>query len=114
MGTSINDLKQGIIDRIEADGKKFLDDNQGSRDFVYERAERLATLGVTYVAASDDATRERVSEQMEAVRQSIENELSSVAVNASVAARAEFMAIITQVVGTLRTLLPLVVGLLRR
>jgi hypothetical protein len=111
---SINDLKQGIIDRIETDAKQFLDDNAGSRDFIYERAERLATLGVTYIAASDDASRERVSEQMEAVRQSIENELSMVAVNASVAARATFMAVVNQVVGMLRTLLPIVVGLLKR
>ena len=111
---AINDLKQGIIDRIEADAKKFLDDNAGARSFIYERAERLATLGVTYVAATDDQTRERVSEQMEAVRQSIENELSAVAVNASVQARATFMAVLNQVVGMLRTLLPIVVGLLKR
>lgn len=114
MGTSIKDLTQGIIDRIEADGKKFLDENAGSRGFVYERAERLATLGVTFIAASDDATRTHVDEQMEAVRQSIENELSTVAVNASVASRATFMSIVTQVVGTLRTLLPIVVSLLKR
>lgn len=114
MGTSIKDLTQGIIDRIEADGKKFLDENAGSREFIYERAERLATLGVTYIAASDDASRASVDEQMEVVRQSIENELSSVAVAASVAARATFMSIVTQVVGTLRTLLPIVINLLKR
>jgi hypothetical protein len=108
MATNIQDLKNGIIDSIEAQAKKFLDDNVGSRDFVYERAERLATLGVSYLAATDDATRERVSEQMEVVKQSIANELSTVAVNASVAARAEFMQIVGIVVDTLRTLLPVV------
>lgn len=114
MPTSLNDLYQGIIDRIESRGKKFLDENAGSRDFVYERAKRLAALGIEYIAASDDDTRERVDGQIESVRQSIENELSTVAVNAAVAAREEFMAIVSDVVGMLRTLLPIVVGLLKR
>lgn len=111
---SLNELKQGIIDRIEASGKKFLDDNAGSREFIYERAERLATLSLTYIAATDDATRERVTEQMEAVQQSIANELSAVAVNASVAARESFLQIVNMIVDTLRTLLPIIVGLLKR
>lgn len=105
MAGTIQDLKQGIIDSIEASAKKFLDENQGSREFVYERAERLATLGVTYLSATDDDTRERISGQMESVKQSIANELSMVAVNASVAAREEFMRIVSMVVDTARTLL---------
>lgn len=113
MPSSINDLYQGIVDRIEARGKKFLDENAGSRDFVYERAKRLATLGVSYLAASDDDTRTRVDGQIESARQSIENELSAVAVNAAIAAREEFMGIVNDVVGVLRTLLPIAVGILK-
>ncbi len=110
----IMQLAQGIIDRIEASGKKFLDENAGARAFVYERAERLATLGLQYTEAPDDATRQVIDEQIGVVRQSIENELSSVAVNASVEARATFIGIVNDVVGILRTLLPIVVGMLRK
>ncbi|MDD5305483.1 MAG: hypothetical protein PHS14_20475 [Elusimicrobia bacterium] len=114
MPTTIKELTQVIIDRIEARGKKFLDENQGAREFIYERAQRLATLGVTYAAASDDATREDALERMESVRQSIENELSAVAVNASVAAREEFLAIVNMAVEFLRGMLPVLVGLFKR
>lgn len=114
MPTSIKDLAQVIIDRIETRGKKFLDENAAARAFIYERADRLATLGVSYAAASDDATRAEVLERMESVRQSIENELSSVAVDASVEARAAFMDIVNMAVEFLRGMLPVLVGLLKR
>lgn len=114
MSNSVRELTQGIIDRIEASGKKFLDDNAGARAFVYDRAERLAELGIAYTAAADDATRRELDEQMGVVRQSIENELAAVATNASVEARATFMAIVNDVVGILRTLLPIVIGMLKR
>ena len=114
MADSIRELTQGIIDRIEASGKKFLDENVGARAFVYDRAERLAELGVAYTTAADDAARRDLDEQMGVVRQSIENELATVAVNASIEARATFMGIVNDVVGVLRTLLPIVVGMLKR
>lgn len=110
----IEKLYQSLIDRIEARGKRFLDENAGSRDFVYERTKRLATLGIGYLAAKDDDTRARLDGQMESVRQSIENELSAVAVHASIAAREEFMGIVNDVIGVLRTLLPVVIGMLKR
>lgn len=108
----IDQLKQWFLDTVEADGKAFLDENAGSRAFIEERAQRLATLGVTYIASSDADSQERVLEQMEEVRQSIANELSVVAVNASVAARQEFMKIVNHCVTVLKTVLPIAKAIL--
>jgi cell division septum initiation protein DivIVA len=112
MAGSIDQLKKWFLDQVEADGKAFLDANAGSRDFIEERGQRLATLGITYVASSDAESQERVLGQMEEVRQSIENELSVIAVNASAAARAEFMKVVNHLVTVLQTVLPIAKAIL--
>jgi hypothetical protein len=121
MGTTADDLKaaglalaQSIVDGAEARAKTFLDDNSGSRAFVLERAKRYGDLAAEYLGASGDLDREHVQEQMDVVQQSIENEISAVAVNASVASRAEFKAILGAILDTAKAVLPIVVGLLKK
>lgn len=103
-------LKQALIDQIEAQGKKFLDENVGSREFIYERLDRISQLGVEFAAAADDAGRQALDLQMGAVRQSIENEMSTVAVNAAEAAREAFMNIVNQGITWVRVLLPILLA----
>lgn len=55
-----------------------------------------------------------VAEQMSVVQQSIENEVSTVAVNASVAAREQFQQTLGSILGTVKSVLPVVLGLIRK
>lgn len=106
------DLAKSIVDTAEVRAKKFLDDNAGSREFIAERAKRYGELSVSYLVASSDVMRSLASQQMAVVQQSIENELASVSVAASVASREEFKEILGTVLSTIKTVLPIILSLI--
>jgi|SRR4029078_5091952 hypothetical protein len=108
----VEDLKNSIIAPVTEAAKKLLRDNQDAAQFLEERAKRVAELGVEYLKASDDAARAQVIEQLEVVKQSIQNEISQVAVNASAAARATFKNVLDVALGVLIKALPIIVSAL--
>lgn len=107
----LSDLKDAVIIPVKGAAKDFLDANQDAKDFLEDRAKRMAELGVEYVKASGDEDRERVSRQIVVVRQSIANELSTVAQNASYESRSQFGKILDAALGVIVKLLPVLAGL---
>ena len=108
----INDLKDSVVGPVTEVAKQFLKDNKDAAQFLEDRAKRVAELGVDYLKASDDAAKEAVILQLEVVQQSIQNEISAVAVNASIEARATFQRVLNTALGVLIKVLPVIVSAL--
>lgn len=107
----LGDLKDAILVPVTGRAKKFLDDNKDARDFLEERATRLAELGVALVmAASDEEAKKRVLTQMDVVRQSIQNQLSAVAVQASIESRDLFGKIMGTAVDVIVKAIPVILA----
>lgn len=108
----IDDLKNSIVGPVTDAAKKLLADNKDAAQFLEDRAKRVAELGVEYLKASDDAGRDTVIEQLEVVKQSIQNEISQVAVNASIEARATFKNVMGVALDVFIKALPIIVAAL--
>lgn len=106
----IEDLKAAVVDPVTEAASALLENNKDAADFLEDRAKRVAELGVEYLKAPDDAAREAVVLQLEVVRQSIQNELSQVAVGASIESRATFGRVLDAAVGVLIKAIPIIVA----
>jgi hypothetical protein len=106
----IDDLKSSIVGPVTDAAKKLLADNKDAAQFLEGRAKRVAELGVDYLKASDDAARDSVMVQLQVVQQSIQNEISKVAVTASVEARATFQSVMGVALNVLLKALPIIVA----
>lgn len=111
-GKIVEDLKSSIVGPVTDAAKKLLQDNKDAALFLEDRAKRVADLGVDYIKATSDVGREEILEQLEVVRQSIQNEISQVAVNASIEARATFKNVLDVALGVLIKALPIIVSAL--
>jgi hypothetical protein len=103
-------LKRGILEAVEGRSKKFLADHPDAQAFLVDRAKRVGELGEEYVLAGNDIARAKVIEQLEVVEQSVANELSHVAVDASVEARGLFGDVLTASLQVLKAVLPVLVA----
>jgi hypothetical protein len=99
-------IADSIVDTIKDRSKSFLDQNEEAKKFVTERAQRLAKLTIEYNLASDDAAKKAKKEQMEIVRDSIETELVTVALNGQEEAKSTFKNIVNSVFATVVKVLP--------
>lgn len=106
----VEDLTAAVVDPVKAAASGLLASNKDAADFLQDRAKRVAELGVDYLKASDDAAREAVVLQLQVVRQSIQNELSQVAVGASTESRATFGRVLDAAVGVLIKAIPIIVA----
>lgn len=109
-GKLFSELKDAILEPVKAGSKKFLDDNKDARDFLEDRAKRLAELGVEFAQSSDPEERQKVLKQLEIVQQSIRNELSQVALGAAIESRNLFSQAVNTAVGVLLKMLPTVLA----
>lgn len=108
----IDDLKNAVVGPVTDAAKKLVTDNKDAALFLEERAKRIAELGGDYIKAQDDAGRDAAMEQIEVVRQSIQNEIANVAVSASVEARATFKSVMGVALDVLIKALPIIVAAL--
>jgi hypothetical protein len=111
LNLDVKGLADSIVETVRARAGKFLDDHQDAKDFILERAKRVAALVGDY-ALAEDADRPGIREQLEVVRQSVENELSSVAVDAAIESRLTFSSIVNSVLGFAAKALPSILGAL--
>lgn len=109
MAKDWKDIAKAILETVEGRAKKFLDDNKDARDFLKDRAERYAKVYWSYMNASDGALRDSLKRDLEIVKQSIENEVSTVAVKAATEARNLFKAILGTALDMLIKALPALV-----
>lgn len=109
-GKIIADLKDSVVSTVTGASKQFVTDNKDAAQFLEDRAKRIAELGGEYLQAADDAGRQAIMEQIEVVRQSIQNEIASVAVNADIAAKATFQKVLNVALGVLIKALPIILA----
>jgi hypothetical protein len=99
-------LWRSILQGVKDGSGDFVEEHADAHAFVVDRAKRTAELVLELPLAADDAARDRIKEQLGVVEQSIENELSAVAVDAAVASRAQFEAAVKSVFGFAMKVLP--------
>lgn len=109
---TIDDLKRVIIDSVEARAKDFLESHADAKAFLYDRAKRLAELAFDYTLVDTDEEKQRIKEKMELVQQTIENELSSIAVDAAVEAKSTFVSILKTALDVFIKMLPAIMAAL--
>ena len=100
MSEKWEELRDSIYDTIEKQAKDFLDSHSDARAFLRERASRLGKLSYLYYSAPE-ADRPGIADDMQKVRQAIQNELSSAAIDAQAEARAVFGKIVSAALGML-------------
>ena len=109
MDPLIEQLAGSLKSLIVGRARKYLDAQiAGRKEFLEERAKRLAELTVDLAKAGGDADRAAIRAQMETVTDTIENELIAAAVDASAEARATFRAILDTVLDLAEKALPVV------
>lgn len=89
-------LATSIIDTIKVRASKFLDENAAAKDLIVDRAKVLAKLAWEYKLEGDEPEREEILHEMSVVKQTIENELSAMAL----VGKAESISTFKEIVGT--------------
>jgi hypothetical protein len=89
-GKILEDLKDSVTATVKEVSKDFLDQHQDAKDFLEEQAKDMASLGVEYLKAKDDAERSKLEFQMKLVVQSVRNKLASIALDAEASAKETF------------------------
>ena len=97
MDPNIEALTGGIKDLLKGRLDRFLDTNKEKKEFLEERARRLAELTVELAKAKTDTDRSIILGRMDIVKDTIQNELYAAAVDVS----AEFRSATGDVLGTL-------------
>ena len=110
MADVLGTLKDAIVSSVEAQVQDFIAQNKDAKDFLVERAERMAKLGVEYLSAGGDADRQIVVDSMKIVQQTIQNDMAAVAVNAAVASRETFMKVLSVAGDVLIKALPIILA----
>ncbi len=96
MDPNIEAFASGLKGLIKGRLDRFLDSNREKKEFLEERARRLAELTVEFTKAKSDAERAEISERIDTVKDTIQNELYAAAVDVST----EFRSAVNDVLGT--------------
>jgi len=105
-------LRDALLSSVETRAKDFLDTNKPARDFLVERAGRLAKLSVEWVAATTDEQKKLLRQDMTVVQQTMENQITALAVNASADGRRLLAGIVGTAFETVIKALPTIIGML--
>lgn len=103
----IKALGAKLFEEIKADGKDFLDQNSAAKDLLIDRTEELARLTLQYKFESDEAARADLLNEMKIVQQTIQNEISALALAGQAAAKDLFMKVVNTAVGALIKFVPM-------
>lgn len=104
------EVAKSIVETVKLRAKEVWDGNQAARDFVEERAERLAKLTVEYGITVSDSEREALKNQMALVSETIETELLAVALVGQESAKSTFREVVNTVFGAVVKILPVVLS----
>lgn len=105
-------IKDSIVTTVRAHGKTFIDSNASVPAFLEERAVRSSTLIANRAFEADVIMREQIDVDIRVVIQTIENSLSTVAVNASAESRAMFSKILGSAIEALWKAVPAIISAL--
>ena len=105
-------LRDSIVATIKERAKEFLDDNAEAKEFLADRAEDAARLAVAYKLETDEANKKSLLHELELVRQTVENEVSALALTGKEASKSLFKEIVNTAFGALVKYLPTVLAAL--
>jgi hypothetical protein len=100
MSDEWKDIADSILDTVKVRAKKFLEENEAAKDLLTNRVQVLAKLMWQYKVESEEAKRDEILHEMALVKQTIENELSALAL----VGKAESISTFKEVVGTVFSL----------
>jgi acyl-CoA reductase-like NAD-dependent aldehyde dehydrogenase len=103
-------LAASIIDTIKVRANKVLEENAAAKDMLIERAQALAKLAFQYKFESDSAKREEILHEMALVKQTIENELSALALVGKAESISTFKEVVGTALGAVIKYLPAILG----
>lgn len=99
-------IKDAIIGSVRDGIASFVDANEDVKKFLEERAERMARLVYKYQLSSLQREREVILDSMATVKNTIDLDVGTLAINAAVEGKALFSRILSSVFGTVLKLLP--------
>jgi hypothetical protein len=111
----VADIQKAIVEAVQGQAKEFLEQNTGAKRFLEDRAKRIAQLAGDYALAKtegDDDEAQKAIGDMEVVKQSILNEITSVTLLATAETRAGFKAALMAGIDILIKALPSIVAAL--
>lgn len=104
-------IRDAVVSSVEERVRDFLAKNADAKKFLLERSERLARLAYLFTLTSGDG-RDNVGRDIAIVKQSMENEIATVAMAASAESRSTFKALLGVAFDTIIKALPGLVGAL--
>lgn len=93
------EIADSIIETVKGKSEEFLRQNAAAKDFIEDRGRRLAKLVYQYKTAGDDAAKQEAHRSLNIVRQTIENELSALALAGQEEAKRTFKEIVSTAFG---------------
>jgi hypothetical protein len=106
------DIADSIISVVQERAEDFLDENEEAKNFLIERAKRLAQLVFEYKTATDPAVKKEKKDRMELVQSTIETELAALALKGSTEAKETFKEVVKTAFGVLIKVIPQIVAVL--
>lgn len=107
----IKKIQDAVTQAVQSQAAEFLSQNLGARQFLKDRAERMAKLGADYVVASEEE-RKTILLDFEVVRQSTLNEITAVTLLATAETRSAFKSALMAAIDMLLKVLPGIVSAL--
>lgn len=106
----VSDIQAAIVEAVKGQAKEFVEQNLGAKRFLEDRARRLAELGAEYIKATDDIERATILSDVEVVKTSILNEITSVTLLATAETRASFKAALMAAIDVIVKALPSIIA----
>ena len=110
MADEWKDLANSIIETIRTRSKKVWDDNAPARKLIEDAAQDFAKLALRYKLETDPNAQDVIQQEMAIAKQTIENEVSALALIATAEAKATFLAVVSTAFGMLMKALPVILA----
>ena len=103
-------IADSLLGTIKDRAKKFWDEQSAAKDLIADRTKELAKLIWQYKTESDEAKKSEIHDEMRIVQQTIENELSAVALVGAAESKALFKEMVGSAVSMIVKALPVILA----
>lgn len=105
-------IRKSIVETVKGRARGFLERNADAREFLEDRARDIARLVVILSQAKDEQEEEAVKRELAIARQTAENEVAGLALDAEAEARATFREVLGTVFSFVEKALPAIIAAL--
>lgn len=103
-------IAESIYGTIKVRANKFLEENEAAKDLIVDRTKALAKLAWEYKLEGNDLERDEILHEMTVVKQTIENELSALALVGKAESVSTFKEIVSTALGAVIKYLPAILS----